>query len=195
MKNPVTYASGSFMPIMVDVCKKPEREQAVYLVQKREDLAYCEFVEYTRVIQRRHCQHGHSELLPQHASRSAGQATQEPGHGPSPGAATSQVTVADVAQQGEQEEEGGALVGPAHDAGHRLRVDGVRGKEQAGQQAPQAAPEEQASQRGKQARHGPVQGHVDKVITPGLQPTHKVVEAEGEGAEGAVGLVAATVRE
>lgn len=40
-----------------------------------------------------------------------------------------------------------------------------------------------------------MQGHVDKVITPGLQPTHEVVEAEGEGAERAVGLVAATVRE
>lgn len=108
---------------------------------------------------------------------------------------TPQVTVADVAQQGQQEKEGRAFVGPAHDPGHCFRVDGVGGEEQAGQQAPWAASEQQASQHGKQARHGPVEGHVDKMITPGLQPTHKVVEAEGEGAERAVGLVAATVRE
>lgn len=180
---------------MQEIRNRTTEQQAVYLVQKREDLAYFESVENTRVIQRRHCQHSHSELLPQHAARSAGQATQEPGHRPTPSGTTPQVTVADVAQQGQQEEEGRAFVGSAHNPGHRLRVDGVRGEEQAGQQAPQAASEQQTSQRGKQARHGPVEGHVDKVITPGLQPTHKVVEAEGEGAEGAVGLVAATVRE
>lgn len=178
-----------------EIRNRAAEERAVYLVQKREDLAYFESVEYTRVVQRRHCQHGHSQLLPQHAARGAGQATQEPGHGPTPSGASPQLTVADVAQQGQQEEEGRTFVGPAHHARHRLRVDGVRGEEQAGQQAPQAASEQQASQHGEQARHGPVEGHVDKVIAPGLQPTHKVVEAEGEGAEGAVGLVAATVRE
>lgn len=181
---------------MVDVCRKLETEQqTVYLVQKREDLAYFESVEYTRFIQRRHCQHGNSELLPQHTARSAGQATQEPGHKPAPGCATPQVTVADVAQQGQQEKEGRAFVGPAYNSGHRFRVDRVGGEEQAGQQAPRTASKQKASQGGKQARHSTVEGHVDKVITPGLQPTHKVVEAEGEGAERAVGLVAATVRE
>lgn len=103
--------------------------------------------------------------------------------------------MSDVAEQGQQEEEGRAFIGPAHNAGHRLGVDGVRGKEQASQQAPQAASKKHSSQRGKQARHGPVEGHVHKVITPWLQPTHEVVETEGQGAEGAVGLVAATVGE
>lgn len=131
-------------------------QQVVYLVQKCEDLAYLESVEYTSVVQRRHGQHGHTELLPQHAARRTGQAAQEPGHGPTLSGTTPQVTVADVAQEGQQEEEGRAFVGPAHDTGHRLRVDGVRGEEQAGQQAPQAASQQQASQRGEQARHGPV---------------------------------------
>lgn len=103
--------------------------------------------------------------------------------------------MSDVAKQGQQEEEGRTFVGPAHNAGHCLGVDGVRGEEQASQQAPEAASEQQASQRGKQACHGPVEGHVHKVITPWLQPTHKVVETERQGAEGAVGLVAATVGE
>lgn len=103
--------------------------------------------------------------------------------------------MSDVAKQGQQEEEGCAFVGSAYNACHCLGVDGVRGVEQAGQQAPEVTSEQQASQRGKQACHGPVEGHVHKVITPWLQPTHKVVEAEGQGAEGAVGLVAATVGE
>lgn len=103
--------------------------------------------------------------------------------------------MSDVAKQGQQEEEGRAFVSPAHNAGHCLGVDGVRGEEQASQQAPETASKQQASQRGKQARHGPVEGYVHKVITPWLQPTHEVVEAEGQGAQRAVGLVAATVGE
>lgn len=113
---------------MQEIRNRKTKQEAVYLVEKREDLAYFESMEYTRVIQRRHCQHGHSELLPQHAARSAGQAAQEPGHGPTTSGATPQVTVADVAKQGQQKEEGRAFVGPAHDPGHRLRVDGVRGE-------------------------------------------------------------------
>lgn len=46
-----------------------------YLIQKCEDLAYFDFVAYTCIIQCWHCQHRHSELLPQHAACSAGQAT------------------------------------------------------------------------------------------------------------------------
>lgn len=171
------------------------REQTVYLVEEHDDLSQLELVENADVVQRRHSQDGHPELLPQHAARSAAQAAQEPGHeSPGPGVAA-QLAVTHVAQQGQQEEQGGPFVGPAHDAGHRLGVDGVRGEEQAGEQAPQASSEQQASQGGKQARHGPVEGHVNQVVAPGLQLTHSMVEAEGEGAEGPVGLVAATVCE
>ena len=100
-----------------------------------------------------------------------------------------------VTEQGQQEEQSGAFVGPAHNARHRLRVDGVRGEEEAGQEAPQASSEQQASQRGEQACHSSMEGHVHQVVTPRLQPSHSVVEPEGEGAEGPVGLMAAAVRE
>lgn len=153
---PFLFSAVYYCQISVDnggcvqeIRNRTTEQQAVYLVEKREDMAYFESVEHARVIQRRHCQHGHSELLPQHAARSAGQAAQEPGHGPTPSGAAPQVTMADVAQQGQQEKEGRTFVGPAHDPGHRLCVDGVRGKEQAGQQAPQAASQQQASQHGK----------------------------------------------
>lgn len=109
--------------------------------------------------------------------------------------AAPQLTVTYVAQQGEQEEQGGTFISPAHDARHRLRVDGVRGEEQAGQQAPQASSKQQASQGGEEAGHSPVDGHINEVVAPWLQPTHGVVEAEGEGAEGPVRLMAATVCE
>ncbi len=106
-----------------------------------------------------------------------------------------QLTVAYVAQQGQQEEQGGAFIGAAHDSRHRLGVDWVRGKEQTGQQAPQASSKQQASQAGKQSCHGSVDGHIHQVVTPGLQPTRSVVKAEGEGAERTEGLVAAAVSE
>lgn len=100
-----------------------------------------------------------------------------------------------VAQQREQEEERGALVSPAHHAGHRLRVDRVRGEEQAGQQAPRSLAEQQAGQQGEEAAHGAVRGHVDQVVAPRVQAARCVVEAEGQRAEGPVGLVAAAVSE
>lgn len=106
-----------------------------------------------------------------------------------------QPAVTDVAQQGKQEEQGGTHVGPANHACHRLSVDGVRGEEQARQQAPQPPSQQQASQRGEQACHGTMEGHVNQVVTPGLQATQGMVEAEGEGAEGPVGLMAAAMRE
>lgn len=152
-------------------------------------------MENADVVQCRYSQDGHSELLPQHAARSAAQAAQEPGHEPPGPGVAPQLTVTYVAQQGQQEEQGGTFIGPAHDARHRLRVDGVRGEEQAGQHAPQASSKQQASQGGKQACHSPVDGHINQVVTPGLQPTHSMVQAEGEGAEGPVRLMAATVCE
>lgn len=101
----------------------------------------------------------------------------------------------DVTQQGQQEEEGGTFVGSPHDARHCLCVDGVGGEEQASQQAPRAFSEQQASQGGEEASHCAVHGHVNEVVAPRIQPAHRMVEAEGEGAEGPVRLMAAAVCE
>lgn len=117
---------------------KQRRKQTAYLVEQRDDLSQFESVENADIIQRRDGQDGHTKLLPQHAAGGAAQAGQEPRHKPRGSGTAPQRTVAYVAQQREQEEQGGSLVGPAHDARHRLGVDGVRGEEQAGQQAPQA---------------------------------------------------------
>lgn len=178
-----------------DTCEKAAENQLVYLVEEHNDLSQLELVENADVIERSHGQDGHPELLPQHAAGGAGQAAQEPGRQPPGPGAAPQLAVAYVTQQRQQEEQSGALVGPAHDARHRLGVDGVRGEEEAGQQAPRASSEQQASQRGEEARHSSVEGHVDHVVAPRLQAAHGVVETEGEGAERPVGLVAAAVRE
>lgn len=106
-----------------------------------------------------------------------------------------QVTVTYVAQQGQQKEEGCTFISPADYTCYCLCVDGVGGKEQPCQQAPQASAEQQSGQGGKQACHSSVEGYVNKVVTPWLQPTQDVVEAEGQRAEGPVRLVTATVCE
>lgn len=49
-----------------------------------------------------------------------------------------------VAAQGQEEEEGGSYVGPAHDARHGLSMYRVSGKEKPGQQAPATRPQQQA---------------------------------------------------
>lgn len=143
-------------------------------------------MENTDVVQRRDSQHGHPQLLPQHAAGRAAHAAEEPDHEPPGLGVAPQLTVTYVAQQGQQEEEGGAFIRTTHDARHRLSVDGVRSEEQAGQQRPQTSSEQQASQGGKQAGHCSVEDYIHQVVTPRLQPTHSVVEAEGEGAERSV---------
>ena len=100
-----------------------------------------------------------------------------------------------VTQQGQQEEQGSTFIGPSDNACHSLSVNRVWSKEQASHQAPQSSPEQQTSQRGKQDGHSAVKGHINQVVTPRLQPTHSMVKAEGEGAEGSVRLMAATVCE
>ena len=167
----------------------------MYLVEEHDDLPQFEPVENTDIVKRWYSQDCHSKLLPQHAACSAAQAAQEPGQEPPGPGVAPQLTVTYVAQQGQQKEQRGAFISPTHDTRHCFGVDGVRGEEQASQQAPQASSEQQASQGGKQARHSPVDSHVNQVVTPGLQPTHGVVEAEGEGAEGPIRLMAATVSE
>lgn len=106
-----------------------------------------------------------------------------------------QSTVMNVTQQGQQEEQGSTFIGPSNNASHRLSVDRVRSKYQASQQAPQSSPKQQAGQRGKQDGHSTVEGYINQVVTPRLQPTHQIVKAEGEGAEGSVRLMATTVCE
>ena len=175
------------------------------MVEERADLAQLEPVEDADVVEGGHGQHRHPLLLPQHAAGSTAQAAQEPDpprsaqgqplHATPNVAPASPAAVTHVAQQGQQEEEGGSNVCPAHDPGHGLCVDGVGGEQEPGQQAPRALPQEQAGQPGEERRHGPVQTHVDQVVSPGLQPPKGMVEAEGEGAERAVGLVAAAVGE
>lgn len=101
----------------------------------------------------------------------------------------------DVTQQRQQEEQSSTLVGPSNNTCHRLGVDGVRSEEQSCQKAPQPSSQQQASQDGKQDGYGTVEGHINQVVTPGLHPTHSVIKAEGEGAQGPVRLMAATVCE
>ena len=177
---------------------KPEpsrRAPAVYLVEQRDHLAQSQPVEDAQLVERRHRQHRHPLLLPQHAAGRQAQAPQEPDAGAPGPLAAPEPAVAHVTQQREQKEERGPHVGAAHHAGHRLGVDGVRGEQQPGQQAPGSPAQQQAGQQGEEARHGPVEGHVDQVVAPRVQPAQGVVQTEGQGAQRAVGLVAAAVRE
>ena len=178
--------------------QRPEtRTGGVYLVEQRDHLAQSQPVEDAQLVQRRHRQHRHALLLPQHAAGRQTQAPQEPGAGgPPPGplaAAPEPRAVAHVTQQREQEEQRGAHVGAAHHAGHRLGVHGVGGEQQPGQEAPGPAPQQEPGQQGEEARHGPVERHVDQVVAPRVQPAQGVVETEGQGAQRPVGLVAAAV--
>lgn len=100
-----------------------------------------------------------------------------------------------VAEERQQEERGRAHVRPPHHAGHRLRVDGVRGEEEACQQAPGSSAQQGAGEGREEGGDQRVEGQVQQMVTSRVQAVHGVVEAEGEGAEGAEGLVAATVRQ
>lgn len=161
-----------------------------YLSQQQEDsLAQPQPLEHQEVVGGRHGQHRHALLLPQHAGGGAPQAGQQPAPAPL-------LAVPGVTQQGEQEEEGGAHVGPAHHTCHRLGVDWVRGEKEACQQAPRAAGTQQrATDGGEEARDQGVQCHVKQVVAPGAQAVQGVVEAEGERAKWPEGLVAAAVGE
>lgn len=98
-----------------------------------------------------------------------------------------------VAEQGEQKEETGPDIGPSHDARHRLRVNGVRGKHQASHEGPVSVPEEYLGEAREETGDCRVQEDIDKMIAPGVQPPDGMVQAKRESAERPVGLVAATV--
>lgn len=154
-------------------------------------------LEHKQVVHGGHGQHRHALLLPQHASRRAAQPAQHPGpaapgHGPRTGV-PAESAVSCVAEKRQQEEEGGAHVRPPHHTRHRLCVDGVRGEEQARQQAPGSSAQQGAGQGREEGGDQCVEGQVEQVVAPWAQAVQGVVEAEGEGAEGPEGLVAAAV--
>lgn len=181
----------------------PDPWRAFIYLSKQEGkrLAKPQPLEHKKVIGSRHGQHRHPLLLPQHAGRGAPKASQHPApapqrraarDGPTPGP---ELAVPGVAEQRQQEEERSPDVGPPDHAGHRFGVNGVRGEEKARQQAPRPPAEEHACQGGEEAGDQSVQRHVEQVVAPGSQAVQGVVEAEGEGAERAEGLVAAAVGE
>lgn len=100
-----------------------------------------------------------------------------------------------VAEKRQQKEQRGADVRPPDHAGDRLGVDRVRGEQQARQQAPRRPAEQRAAEGREGGGDQPVQQHVEQVVAPRAQGVQGVVEAEGQGAERTVGLVAAAVSE
>lgn len=98
-----------------------------------------------------------------------------------------------VAQQRQEEEQTRPDVGAAHDSGHCLRVDGVRGKHQASHEGPVSVPEEDLGEAREDTSDHRVQQDVDEVIAPGVQPADGMVQAKRKRAEWPVGFVAAAV--
>lgn len=98
-----------------------------------------------------------------------------------------------VAEQGQEKEETGPDIGPSHDPCHCLRVNGVRGEQQAGHEGPASVPKQDLGEAREEAGDGRVQQDIDEVVAPGIQPADGMVQAEGQSAEWPVGLVAATV--
>lgn len=135
--------------------RHPRAPTITYLVNGGEDVSHLQPVKHKDVIHGRHRQDRQSLLLPQHAASRTQSGPQEPAPGPGRGA--SRGAVLHVAEQGEEKEETGPHVGPAHDARHRLRVDGVRGKHQASQEGPASIPQESLGEAGEETRDGRVQ--------------------------------------
>lgn len=100
-----------------------------------------------------------------------------------------------IAEKRQQKKHCRADVRPPDHASDCLGVNWVRGEKKAGQQAPQSAAEERATEGGEEGGDEAVENQVQQVVAPGTQAVQGVVEAEGEGAERAEGLVAAAVGE
>ena len=112
--------------------------------------------------------------------------------------AAPQDDVASVGEEGQQEEDGGADVGAADDAGHGLGVHRMGGEEESGHGLRQGgAPRrhEGAGRVRQQRRAAAVQQHVDQVVAEGTQLVQPIVEAEREDAQRPVRLVRAAVRQ
>lgn len=111
-----------------------------------------------------------------------------------PGLAPSHVP--QVAQVCEQVADAGGHIGPAHQPGHRLRVDGVGGEEGArGQDRPHGG------QEGARHLHHQPGGHaVEQVVDQVEAPRRKaaaqqIVQPEAKHAQRSPGAVGATVRQ
>ena len=129
------------------------------------------------------CQHGHSLLLSQH-----GEGCQD---GRGQAGAEGLVT-----QQGEEGEQGGEDVSPAHHPGHGLAVHGQDGEDEAGQLGQAGAVGAEAAQQvGEQESDQAVQQDVGQVEAQGVGPSQHPVQLEGEAGERPVGLVGAGVGE
>lgn len=100
-----------------------------------------------------------------------------------------------IAEKRQQKKHCRTDVRPPDHASDCLGVNWVRGEKKAGQQAPQSAAEERATEGGEEGGDEAVENQVQQVVAPGTQAVQGVVEAEGEGAERAEGLVAAAVGE
>lgn len=100
-----------------------------------------------------------------------------------------------VAEERQQEKQRGADVRPPDHAGDRFSVHRVGSEKEAGEQTPQSSAQQRAAEGGEEGRDQAVQRYIQQVVAPGTQAVEGVVEAEGEGAEGTEGLVAAAVGE
>jgi len=98
-----------------------------------------------------------------------------------------------VAEQGQEKEETGPDVGPAHDSRHCLGVDGVRGEHQARHEGPVSVPKEDLGEACEDTSDRRMQQDIDEVIAPGIQPSDGMVQAKRESAEWPVGFMAAAV--
>lgn len=89
-----------------------------------------------------------------------------------------------VAHQGEQEEESGTRVRPAHDGGHCLAVDRVGGKEESGDQSrSRLALEQLTSKSGEDGTSDGMEDDVCNMISHWPQLMQVVIEAEGEDSD------------
>lgn len=143
------------------------------------------------VVNGRHRQDSHPLFLPQHTASCAQSGPQEPA--PSPGRVASRRTVLNVAEQGKEEKQTGAHIRPAHDARHRLRMNGMRSEHQAGHERPVSIPEKDLGEACEEPGDSRMQQDVDEMVAPGIQSSDGMVQSKGKSAERPVGLVAATV--
>ena len=72
-------------------------------------------------------------------------------------------------------------------------MDGVRREQQPRHQGREGSNQQAAGEVREEGGGGRVAEHVAQVVAPGVEPAQVVVEAEGEDAEGPVGLVGARV--
>lgn len=100
-----------------------------------------------------------------------------------------------VAEKRQQKKQGGADISPPDHSGHCFCVDRVRSEQEARQQAPRPRAEERAAEGREEGGDQAVQQQVQQVVAPRTQAVQGIVEAEGQGAEWAEGLVAAAVSE